>query len=176
VGRSESSLSTTVMKRGVPTSQQADSAPAVEAVPRRPGVFGALGIADPSHSLRRITRRLGSLAPAMQVANTQSLFRGEGWGEGSTSPRFARKPTPHLTSPRTTRSQSSILTRGERDQTSGSLAPAVQMANTRSLFRGEGWGEGMALPPTRHSLFPSPSLSVPNTPGLRPAHLRHSAF
>lgn len=93
----------------------------------------------------------------------------------------------------------------------GSLAPAVQMANTRSLFRGEGWGEGTNLPPTRglpnrHRLvpvaaLPSPrsgrfprtiylnrpgnlakgievvaELFAPNTPGLRPSRLRHSDF
>jgi|GEM_PF-3347404 len=198
------------MKLGVPTSQQADLALEVEAVPRlresavgseaphrfrrhigftklprpvesgvaapsglchrtpgrcraprRPGVFGAQSIADTSHLLRRTTRRLGSLAPAVQMANTRSLFRGEGWGEGSTSPRFARKPTPHLTSPRTTPSQSSILNRGERDQTSGHFPSTTfpnqpgSLAKLIEVFAG---------------------LSAPNTPGLRPAHLRHSSF
>jgi hypothetical protein len=107
--------------------------------PRRPGVFGAQSLANTSRLLRRITRRLGP------------------------------------------------------------LAPVVQMANTRRSFRGEGWGEGHTLLPTQHSLFPSPSpfpltnlpnqpgslakeitrlatCTPPNTPGLRPARLRHSSF
>jgi hypothetical protein len=89
---------------------------------RRPGVFGAQSIANTSHLLRRTARRLGSLAPAVRVANTPDSFRGEGWDEGQIlSPHRGRLfPSPHL-------SPQSIVGdfqphSGERDQRLGLLA------------------------------------------------------
>jgi SAM-dependent MidA family methyltransferase len=124
--------------------------------------------ADHLHSGER-DQASAPLAPAVHVANTHDLFRGEGWGEGNTLPRFARAPTPHLTSPRNASIETSTPPRGERDQASDPLAPAVHVANTSGPFRGEGWGEGNTLPqfdpaPPPHLTSPRHESIVSSTP------------
>ncbi len=151
------------MKLGVPISERA---------PRRPGVFGALSVANTNLRLRRITRQLGALAPVVQMANTRRSFRGEGWGEGRTLSPLRHSlfpspsPCPRTTLPNQPGSLAKEITRlptctppntpGLRP---GPLAPVVRRANTRRFFRVEGWGEGRTPSLLRSSQFPSPSLS-----------------